>query len=400
MSESALSGIRVIDLSQGIAGPYCTKLLADCGAEVIKVEPPDGGDVSRSLGPFPDDIPHQEKSGLFLHLNTNKKSVTLDVSKASGRIILKKLLAKADVLMESYPPGHLASLGLGYDDLKGDFPDLIYTSITPFGQTGPYRDYQGNSIACMALSGLMYITGDPDREPLTTGGHPADYFAAINAWVAILASLAYRETKGVGQYVDVSMLESLGSADEYNTGMYSCYGAIRRRYYSRHLFAYPMDIYPCQDGHVVVVTTVQSFLTSMAVLVEQPELESNPLFNNPWLRFIRWREFDALILPWLQSHGCEEVLTRAQELRIPFAAVLTPRTLLGNAHLAERGFFQDIDHSQAGKLTHTGAPFRMSETPLQTGPAPTLGEHNEEVLREAMAYQRQDLIILRERGII
>jgi crotonobetainyl-CoA:carnitine CoA-transferase CaiB-like acyl-CoA transferase len=398
--DSALSDVRVIELAQGVAGPYCGKLLADAGAEVIKIEPPETGDLSRKLGPFPGDIPNQEKSGLYLHLNTNKKSVTLDIGTASGRIILKRLLARADVLIESYPPGHLAGLGLGYDDLKDELPELIYCSITPFGQTGPYRDYQANSIAAMALSGLMYVSGDPDREPLGTGGYPADYFAALNAWVAVLAALAFREREGGGQYIDVSMLESLGSGDEYNTAMYSFMGAIRRRFYSRHLFSYPMDIYPCRNGHIVVIPGPPGFPTNMALLIEQPELETHMLFTIPWMRAIQWREFDALIQPWLNEHDWQDILTLAQELRMPFGPVLAPESLLANVHLAERGFFQEIEHPVAGKLTHGGPPFLMSETPLQTGPAPTLGQHNEEVLSEAMGYQRQDLTILRERGII
>jgi CoA:oxalate CoA-transferase len=400
MPDSALAGVLLIELAQGVAGPYCGKLLADAGAEVIKIEAPETGDLSRNLGPFPGDIPDREKSGLYLHLNTNKKSVTLDIGTASGRIILKRLLARADVLIESYPPGHLAGLGLGYDDLKEELPELIYCSITPFGQTGPYRDYQANSIAAMALSGLMYVSGDPDREPLCTGGYPADYFAALNAWVAVLAALAFREREGGGQYIDVSMLEALGSGDEYNTGMYSFMGAIRRRFYSRHLFSYPMDIYPCRDGQIVVIPGPGGLPTGMALLIGQPELETNMLFVVPWMRAIQWQAFDALVQPWLSQHDWQEILSLAQELRMPFAPVLAPETLLANAHLAGRGFFQEIDHPGAGRLTHSGPPFLMSETPLQTGPAPTLGQHNEEVLSEAMGYQRQELVVLRERGII
>jgi crotonobetainyl-CoA:carnitine CoA-transferase CaiB-like acyl-CoA transferase len=400
MPDSALAGIRVIELAQGVAGPYCGKLLADAGAEVIKVEPPEMGDSSRNLGPFPDDIPDREKSGLYLHLNTNKKSVSLDIATTSGRVILRRLLAEADVVIESYPPGHLAGLTLGYEDLKSELPDLVYCSITPFGQTGPYRDYEANDIALMALSGLMYVSGDPDREPLATGGYPAGYFAAVNAWVAILAALAFRDKEGGGQYVDVSMLESLGCADEYNTGMYSFMGAIRRRYYSRHLFAYPMDIYPCRDGHVIVVPGTQGFPTGMALLVEQPELEAHMLFTNFWMRAIQWREFDALIQPWLSAHDWRDILTLAQELRMPFGPVLGPPTLLANDHLRERGFFQKIEHPATGELTHCGPPFRMSETPLQTGPAPVLGQHNEEILSEAMGSGREDLVLLREQGVI
>jgi crotonobetainyl-CoA:carnitine CoA-transferase CaiB-like acyl-CoA transferase len=218
--------------------------------------------------------------------------------------------------------------------------------------------------------------------------------------VAVLAALAFREREGGGQYIDVSMLESLGCADEYNTGMYSFMGAIRRRYYSRHLFAYPMDIYSCRDGHIVVVPGTQGFPTGVALLVEQPELESHLLFTNFWMRAIQWREFDALIQPWLSQHDWQDILTLAQELRMPFGPVLGPETLLANAHLSERGFFQELEHPATGKLTYCGPPFLMSETPLQTGPAPTLGQHNEEVLSETLGYQREDLTILRERGII
>src|SRR3972149_4476615 len=174
--DLALDDLRVIDLSQGIAGPYCAKMLADCGAEVIKVEPPQG-DFARALGPFPDDVPHHDKGGLFVHLNGNKKSVTLDVETESGRSVRGNLLARASVLVENYAPSLLASLGLGYDDLKGELPELVYCSVTPFGQTGPYSGFQGNSLTCMALSGLMYGTGDPDKEPLSTGGGPGPELA-------------------------------------------------------------------------------------------------------------------------------------------------------------------------------------------------------------------------------
>ena len=399
LPDLALDDLRIIDLSQGIAGPYCTRLLADYGAEVIKIEPPDGGDPARNLGPFPDDIPHHDRAGLFLHLNTNKKSVTLDIATQSGRVVLGKLLAKADALVESYPPGYLAGLGLGYDDLKADFPSLIYCSITPFGQTGPYRDYKGNSLACMALSGLMYVTGEPDKEPLCTGGEPAQYFAGITAWVAILAAVQQRlASGGQGQHIDVSMLESLGAADEYNTLMYSAFGAVRKRFYSRHMFAYPSDIFPCEDGHIVVIGGAAGFPTGMAVLLENPELESNPLFQNPWARTINWRQFEELILPYLREHKWEDLLGRAQELRMPFAAVLDPKTLLENRHLEERGFFQTVDHPEAGRLPHTGAPFRTGETPMRVGRAPLLSEHTQEVLLE-LGYDKEDTVILRERGI-
>ncbi len=398
MTELALDGLRVIDLSQGIAGPYCAKLLADCGAEVIKVEPPQG-DYARTLGPFPDDVPHHDKGGLFIHLNGNKKSVTLDVQTESGRVVLRKLLARADALIESHPPGHLASLGLGYDDLKEPFPDLVYCSVTPFGQTGPYSGFRGNSLTCMALSGLMYITGDPDREPLCTGGEPAEYFAALSAWVAVLAALEHRDGGEGGQHIDVSMLEALGAADEYQTSLYSAMGAIRRRFYSRHLVpVYPMEIFPCRDGHISVVGGATGFPLGVAILLEQPELENNPLFQNPLLRTLQWREFEKILCPYLMEHDWEELLTRAQELRIPFAAVLSPGMLMENEHLRERGFFQKVDQPELGPTKVAGPVFGMSETPLRTGSAPTLGQHTQEALLD-LGYEADNARILRERGV-
>ncbi len=407
MAEGALSDLRVVELAQGIAGPYCGKLFADLGAEVIKVEPP-AGDRSRRLGPFPDDLPDHEKSGHFLHLNTGKKSVTLDVTVTSGQVILRKLLAEADVLVESYGPAAMAGHELSYDALKADFPKLVYVSITPFGCSGPYRDYAGNSLTAMAMSSLMYNTGDPDREPLTTGGSPADYIAGIHAWVGALAALAHREGEGRGQRVDVSLAEAAACADEYNGPMYGFQGAIRRRFYSRHLFGYPMDIMPCQDGHIVLVPGAQGFpqrgmteegaVSPMALLMGDPELDKNPLFNSFAERMIRWQELDELLTPWLSEHTAQEIVETAQALRMPFALVPSVRDLLDDGHLAARGFFQRVEHPEAGELPYSGAPFRMSETPPRIDRAPLLGEHNEETLG-ALGYDAEEQQILREREV-
>ncbi len=398
MPDLALQDIRVVDLSQGIAGPYCTRLLGDLGAEVIKVEPPEG-DYTRRLGPFPDDEPDPDKGGLFIHLNGNKKSLTLDIATASGQVILKKLLAKADVLVESSTPGEMASLGLGYDDLKSEFPGLVYCSVTPFGQTGPYSQFKGGSLAAMALSGLMYITGDPDKEPLCTGGEPAEYFGALNAWIAVMAALEHRAQTGRGQQTDVSMLEALGSADEYNTVMYSYMGAIRKRYYSRHhIPTYPSDIFPCRDGHIVVIGGATGFPLMMAVLIERPELENDPLFTNLWLRTMEWQKFEEILRPYLLEHDWEDLLTRAQELRVPFAAVMDPRMLLEDGHLQERRFFEKLTQPGVGDLPLAGGPFKMSGTPLRYGAAPALGQHTQDVLMD-LGYEKDDAVVLRERGI-
>jgi crotonobetainyl-CoA:carnitine CoA-transferase CaiB-like acyl-CoA transferase len=404
MAESALEGLRIVDISQGIAGPYATKLLADSGADVIKVEPP-GGDYTRRLGPFPNDTPDPERSGLFMHLNTGKRSVTLDLSVMSGQVVLKKLLANADVFVAGERTSTLESWGLSYDDLKGEFPELVFVQMSPFGATGPYADYVGNSLTAMAMSSIMYNTGNPDREPLTTGGEPGEYVTGIQAWIGTLAALENRACNGGGDHVDVSMAESVGAADEYNAAMYAFQGAIRRRFYSRHIFGYPNDIVECADGHIVMIPGAAGFptpltvetLSPMALLFEDPELNKHPLFVSAGERMIRWQEFDELMHPYLSTHTAMEIVMTAQALRMPFAFVPNAADLLQDEHLEERGFFTPPD-THGVRLP--GAPFKMSETPMQMKPAPGLGEHTAEVLTSGAGYAKEDLTVLSDRGVI
>jgi len=400
MTDGALSDLRVVELAQGIAGPYCGKLFADLGASVIKVEPPEG-DRSRRYGPFPNDTPDPEKSGLYLHLNTAKKSLTLDTSVKSGQVVLKKLLANIDVLIDDETSGI-------DDSIVSEFPNLVRVTVTPFGLTGPYAGYRGNSLTAMAMSTIMYGTGEPDREPLTTGGTPGDYIAGIHAWIGALAALEARARDGRGQRIDVAMSDAAACADEYNAAMYGFQGAIRRRYYSRHIFGYPMDILPCKDGYVVVVPGATGFpqrgmveagsVSPMALLMGDPELDKSEFFQSGQTRMTRWQEFDELIMPWLMENNAAEIVSLAQALRMPFAIVPTVQDLLDDPHLAERAFFQRIEHPEAGELTYAGSPFRMSETPAAIERAPTLGEHNEPLLGE-LGYSKDDQGILRERGV-
>ena len=406
MAERALDGLRVVDISQGIAGPYATKLLADSGAQVTKVEPP-GGDYSRRLGPFPGDVPDPEKSGLYLHLNTSKRGITLDVSVPSGQVVLKKLLAHADVFVTSDKTSALQSWALGYDDLRAEFPELIVAQVTPFGATGPYAEYEGNSLTAMAMSSLMYNTGEPDREPLATGGEPGEYIAGVQLWVAILAALANRAARGGGDHIDLSMAEAVAAADEYNAAMYAFQGAVRRRYYSRHIFGYPNDIVKAQDGYLVMIPGAGGFrsplaqdtISPMALLMEDPELDENRYFKSGGDRMIEWREFDQLIEPYLSSHSAAEIIMTAQALRMPFAPVPDAGDLLADEHLAERRFFATVE-TPAGTMRIPGAPFRMSETPLAEAPAPRLGSANAAVIGGEAGYAPDDLRILSDQGVI
>jgi crotonobetainyl-CoA:carnitine CoA-transferase CaiB-like acyl-CoA transferase len=406
MTDRALSDVRVVDISQGIAGPYATKLLADAGALVTKVEPP-AGDYSRRLGPFPGDMPDPEKSGLYLHLNTSKRSVTLDVSVTSGQVVLKKMLANADVFVCGERASTLKAWGLSYDDLKADLPELVVAQVSPFGATGPYADYDGNSLTAMAMSTIMYNTGEPEREPLVTGGEPGEYIAGVQLWIGILAALENRAKHGGGDHVDLSMAEAAAAADEYNSAMYAFQGAIRRRYYSRHIFGYPNDIMPCADGHVVVIPGANGFpspltpdtISPMALLMEDIELDKTMFFKQMGERMIGWREFEALMQPYLSTHTAMEIVMTAQALRLPFAFVPTPADLLSDEHLAERAFFEKVE-TKAGPLTLAGQPFKMSEKPLKAAPAPERGSANVAVLIDELGYEKGDLTILSDRGVI
>jgi crotonobetainyl-CoA:carnitine CoA-transferase CaiB-like acyl-CoA transferase len=406
MAERALDGLRVIDISQGIAGPYATKLLADSGALVTKVEPP-GGDYARSLGPFPGDIPDPEKSGLYIHLNTSKRSVTLDVSVPSGQVVLKKLLANADVFVAGEKASTLKSWGLSYDDIEGDFPDLIFAQVSPFGATGPCADYEGNSLTAMAMSTIMYGTGDPNREPLVTGGEPGEYIAGIHLWIGILAALENRARNGGGDFVDVGMTDAVACADEYNSAMYSFQGAIRRRFYSRHIFGYPNDIMACQDGHVVVIPGAAGFrspltpdvVSPMALLLENVELDDMPLFSQMGERMVRWEEFEALMQPYLSTHSAMEIVLTAQALRLPFAFVPSVADLVSDEHLADRQFFERVP-TAVGETMIAGQPFKMSETPLKASAPPARGSANEQVLAGELGYSNDDLRILSDQGVI
>jgi crotonobetainyl-CoA:carnitine CoA-transferase CaiB-like acyl-CoA transferase len=405
MAERALEGLRVIDISQGIAGPYATKLLADSGATVTKVEPP-AGDYSRRLGPFPGDVPDPEKSGLYIHLNTSKRSMTLDVSVTSGQVVLRKMLANADVLVCGERTSTLKAWELSYDDLKPQFPDLVVAQVSPFGATGPYADYTGNSLTAMAMSTIMYNTGDPEREPLVTGGEPGEYLAGVHLWIGILAALEHRAQNGGGDLVDVSMADAAAAADEYNAAMYGFQGAVRRRYYSRHIFGYPNDIVECADGHVVMIPGAAGFptpltgdtISPMALLLEDVELNKHQLFTQAGERMIRWREFDELAQPYLSTHTAMEIVMTAQAFRMPFAFVPTAADLLADEHLAERGFLQRVQ-TAAGEVTIPGAPFKMSETPLVSSPPPERGSANAGVLVDELGYEKSDLTILSDRGI-
>ena len=406
MFDQALSDVKVVDLTWHIAGPYCTKLLADYGAEVIKVERPAQGDPARSMGPFFQDDPHPEKSGLFLHLNTNKKGITLNLGAATGKKILKELIREADILVESFSPRVMPSLGLDYETLKDINPKLVMTSVSNFGQTGPYRDFKASEIVEYAMGGEMYSTGIDSREPLKLGGNVGQYQAGTVASVATMGALFSAGSQEVGQHVDVSIMETqAGSTDRraiYLLG-YACAGVITTRWppprEAVRMIILPQGVYPCADGFINTLSLPQwwpRYLEAMGM----PELKDEPRFENIF-SVEAGLEFDAIWYSWLADHSKDELFEKFLDAKIASAPINSPADLHRFPHLKERQYFTEIDHPQTGKVEYPGAPFKMSETPWSVRyPAPLLGQHNEEIYCERLGYPREELVKLRESGII
>lgn len=389
----ALSGVTVLDLSTGVAGPYCTRLLAGLGAQVIKVEPP-GGDPTRLLGPFIGGTPSSEGSALFHHLNAAKKSVTLDVDDPSDGTILRELLARSQVVVESFSPGRMAELGLGYETLRAGSPALVMTSITHFGQSHPDRGVRGDDLIDLALGGLLFTSGEPDREPISLPGNQALYAAGLNAAVATIAALLQAEVTGRGEHVDVAVVESVLAMVESGTLSDRPDNPRRRRQGNRHGEAHPMTLLPCKDGYVAVMVPTDADWELFA-LVTGIEALQDPKYATVEGRRRNAGEIDAILEPWLRERTRDELFHFAQELRLPFAMVLSPAEVIADPQLKERGFFSYVEHPAVGPVLHARLPWRSSGSGWQAGRAPLLGEHTAEVTktlleRDAARGERAD----------
>jgi len=395
--ETALDGIKVLEVGNRIAGLYCTKILSDYGADVIKVETPGHGDAVRSMWPFPDDKPDPETSGFFLYLNTNKRSITLNLKSAAGVSIFKNLVKLADAVVENFSPPLMPSLGLDYETLKNINPQLVMTSISGFGQTGPYRDYEVTDLIAWAMSGILYETGDADKEPLKMGSNETEYMAGLFGALSTLAALYYRDEGGAGQHLDLAQSEAFTNTEPYMTILYSQLGGLVRQRAGIH---WPWGIHPCQDGYVGFFFAKPADWDSLCVLIERPDLLDKPGFATPFERDAQPEELASIVSSWLKDKRVEEVFHAAQELRLPLTPVPDMSQLIHTAQHKARGYFVEIDHPVAGRLTYPGPPFRLSETPWRAGCAPLLGEHNQEVYCGWLGHSKQHLVILREQGVI
>ena len=398
--DGALSDLRVLDFTHYIAGPYTTKLLADYGADVLKVERPGSGDGARRMGPFPGDAPHPEKSGAFLHLNTNKRSVTLNLKSLQGKNISKCLAQEADVVVESFRPGQMDAFGLGYETLRSLNPRIVMTSISNFGQTGPYRDFKASDLIIYGMGGEMYSTGLEDREPLKLGEHAVLYQAGAIAATATMGAVF----ADVSQHVDVSLMETqVGTIDRRMSMLlaYQYNGEISKRSATATAGGYPNGVFICLDGYVQIAggrnyfERVVAMMGAPEALLEErwyaPEAQYDPELEE---------EFNEHFIPWCLERTKQEIWHVAQEAGVLSAPINAASDLAADSTLQGRGAFAEIDHPEAGSLLYPGRPFIMGESPWRVRrSAPLLGQHTNEVLG-ALGYSEVDIAAFRTQGVI
>ncbi|MCP4753546.1 MAG: CoA transferase [Proteobacteria bacterium] len=403
MPEQALSGLRVIEFGDLVSAPYCGKLMADLGAEVIKIETPGIGDEARRRKPFAGEREGVERSGLFAYLNTNKFGITLDPKTQEGKTVFETLIREADILVENNLPKEMAALGLDYGSLEKINPRLIMTSITPFGQTGPYRDYKATELNLFHGGGHGMITTAVLEEPVPTptkaGGRQAMFGAGLSGAVASLCGIFARENTGEGQQVDVSVQECL--AGQYES-------AIQHWVFNENEMGgvsvpviMPITPLPCKDGYVYLMCVQDHEYDNFVKIMGNPEWADNELFEN---RFTRAEYFDALVIflaEWSEQYSKEEIFRIGQKGNVPVAPAYTPEEVVNLEHLNARAYFIDIDHPEIGRTRYPGAPYRFSETQWRiVRRAPLLGEHNEDILGGRLGYNQQDLEKMRMDGII
>ncbi len=428
MTDAALSDLRVIDLA-GEIGVYCTKLLADLGADVIRIEPP-GGDPLREIGPFWHDEHAADRSLRFLNFNTNKRSVTLDFARPEGRALFEKLVAKTDIVVESFEPGYLDSLGLGYEGLSAIKPDIILTSVTGFGQTGPHAHYKWSDIVGVATSGVMTLAGDKEDPPNMPCASQGYIGAGIQAAAGTMMAVIHRDNSGEGQHVDVSMQEALSINQETAMQTYDMMKQIRTRTGARGMI--PIDIpgigvYECSDGQVFAYigspggAPWQVMLDWMNREGMAEDLNEEPyatLISQLNIRFLSSlaREPDKLPERIKMLSHVYQVFSRfcatmkkwtlyeeGQRQRLMIGIVSTPEDLVKNPQLEARRWLQDVTHDHLGGATvrYAGPPYRLSETPWAIRRRPPLpGEHNIDVFVDELGVKAADLETLRAAGVV
>ena len=391
----ALEGVRILDLSRVLAGPFCTMMLADMGAEVIKIEIPVKGDDSRSFGPFVNG-----ESGYYMNINRNKKGVTLNL-KGEGKKLFLKMVEQADIVVENYRPGVMEKLGLGYDDLKKYKPDIIYGCVSGFGHDGPYSQRPGYDVIGQASSGLMSTTGWPGGEPTRIGTAMADTLAGYSLTIGLLAALRHRDLTGEGQKVDIGIMDSCVASMQIVYPLYTMGGKLPERIGNRYESNYPTDSFRVSDGMIVIGAANDKLWQKLCEVMGAPELGFDDRFDINPKRVKRHAEIKPIIERWTMARTGEEAIDTLIKHGVPAMPINNLAQVVDDPHAKARELFVEVEHPVAGKTLLNNSHFKMSKTRGRVyEPAPLLGQHNTEVYKELAGLSEREIEAYRSDGTI
>ncbi|HWR29720.1 MAG TPA: CoA transferase [Negativicutes bacterium] len=377
-----LEGLRVLDLSRVLAGPYCTMMLADYGADIVKIEPPKVGDDSRAYGPF-----IGKESAYFMSLNRNKRSMTLNFKKQAECDLFKEIIKYADVVVENYRPGTMEKFGLGYDVLKTINPKIIYASCSGFGHTGPYQFKPAYDIIVQAMGGIMSITGSEDGEPTRVGASVGDIIAGMFTAYGVMMALYHREKTGEGQSVDVGMLDCQVAILENAIARYVTSGNIPVPMGNRHPSITPFSAFTAKDGHIIVGAGNERLWIKLCNILGKSELLQDPRFDTNSNRTAHVKELSAILNEVFKHKTINEWLEVLEKAELPCAPINTVETIVNDPQIKARNMIVEVEHPVAGHLKMAGVPIKMSATPgAVERPAPLLGQHTAELLHEILGW--------------
>lgn len=397
-TQRPLEGITVLDFTRIYSGPYCSMLLGDLGAYVIKVEKKGTGDDSRQFRPKPN---IKEGSGYTMYLNRNKKSVELDLKDEKARGIIYRLCEKADIVLENYAPGVAKKLGIDYDTLKKYNPQIIYGSISGFGQTGPYRNKAAYDIIAQAMGGYMAVTGPKNGMPIKLGTSVGDSCAGLHMAFALMAAMYYRQRTGIGQYIDISMMDSVFATLENHVMIQTMDHITPVRNGNSNQNAVPFNTFRTSDDYVAIAVANDALFEKFAQAIQRPDLLENPDYKTTNNRKLHEDELTKIVEEWTTKHTTKEVCQIFEDYKIPVGPILGIDQLVEDPHILAREMMIEVDHPYGGKIRMPGCPIKFSETKIDHfAPSSALGADTAQVLREIGGYTQKELEDLAEAGII
>ncbi len=402
MRSAALAHLRVLELSRVLAGPWAGQVLADLGAEVVKVERPGTGDETRGWGPpwLPGAEGAERESAYFASTNRGKRSVTIDLSRPEGQALVRRLAARADALIENHKVGTLARWGLGYDDLAAVNPALVYCSISGFGQAGPYRDRPGYDFLVQAMGGLMSVTGEPGGPPLKVGVAVTDLLTGMYAATAVLAALAERERSGRGQHVDLALLDVQVAALANQAESFLVTGRAPGRLGNAHPSIVPYQAFRTRDGHVVVAVGNDGQFARLAAVVGRPELASDARFATNGARVEHRGALVGILSDVLAARATDEWVRALDAADVPAGPINDLAQVFDDPQVRHRGLRVDVPRAGGDRVPVVASPIRLSRTPVRHGAPPRLGEHTREVLVELLGMRDAEVDALRAAGVV